>query len=308
MPKTDSGFEEKLITLKFLRFLPLPTRILIIATVVLLSGFFAFYPAYPTSSGKSLLSWMWRACNAENGFLHGRLALLLFPLLTWIAWRRKGNEDISPSYRGLVSLSLGFLINAASIQINQPRLAVIGLPFVILGFTQYFFGTKIAKGMVFPAFFLWFAIPVPGLETYLNAQLGFLKGDTACFIGKMMGIDIVRTGHTIALANSELTMAEGSDPLKLVFFTFFASTLYANYTQKIVWKKWFLFASSVPFLIFANACSALLILTLAYFGKEDLAMKTYHDWASVLIIWPISMIGLILFGHFLKWREKPAGQ
>jgi hypothetical protein len=174
---------------------PGSVRLMIGVVVVLLFGVYFFYHAYPAATGRSLAGWTWLACNGYNGFLHGRLVPLLFPWMIWWAWKCKREEVVRPSYWGMVWLVLGMVMFWASMRLVQPRWAMFGAPFVVIGLGQYLFGWKVAKAVVFPAFFLWFAIPVPGLESWADNWGRPLMAKSTIELGGWLGMDISPSGE-----------------------------------------------------------------------------------------------------------------
>ena len=73
--------EEKSITLGEFGKLPLVARLMILATFLLLFCAYFFFPVKPEIYGHSIAGWAWKACNSSNGFLHGRLVVVIFPVL-----------------------------------------------------------------------------------------------------------------------------------------------------------------------------------------------------------------------------------
>ena len=59
-------------------------------------------------------------------------------------------------------------------------------------------------------------------------------------------------------------------------------------------------------ILLGNAARLLLILFLVNIGSEDIARKTYHDWAGLLVIIPTTFLGLILLGVLLKRTLRPS--
>lgn len=175
----------------------LSVRVMVGLALLLLTGIYFFHPAYPTIAWKSLAGWTWAACSSANGFLHGRLVPLIFPWLLWVAWRRNQEEAVKPSYWGLVWLGLGMLLFWASMRVVQPRWALFGAPFVVIGMTHYLFGGRIARGMAFPAFFLWFAMPVPGLEGWIDGWSRPILANATVLVGGWLGVDLASKGREV---------------------------------------------------------------------------------------------------------------
>ena len=283
---------------------PFPVRAIGFGALALLVFVYFIHPAYPTVMGKSLAGWTWHGCNSVNGFLHGRFVPVAFGVMIWLAWKQVRNLQARPSYWGLLLLGLGFLLFLVSIRTIQPRLALIGAPFVVIGFTQYLFGFQITKHVVFPAFFLWFASPVPGLEAILTGNLQTFITKTCYHGGLMLGMDLTLSGSKIYIAGSTLDIAEGCSGIRSLMALTMIAAVYANYTQKPLWKKALLFASSFPLAVIGNFFRIFTILVLTHFGFGDFARKAYHDWAGLLIFFPIALSGLYLVDYLLNFREQ----
>lgn len=277
---------------------------LIAAAILLLM--YTVYPAFPTSSGRTLAGWAWTACNSQNGFLHGRFIPFAFCVMLWIAWQRTKDQKINPSYWGLAALGLGLLLYLLAMRTIQPRLALIGVPFSIIGLAHFAFGFQITKAIIFPAFFFWFTIPVPGLEAALTGNLQTLITRSCYHLGTFVGMDLTSSGSTISVKGSDLDIAEGCSGIRSLMALTMIAAVYANYTQKSLWKKAVLFASSFPLAIIGNFGRIFTILILSQMGFGDFGKKTWHDWAGLLLFFPIALSGLYLFDYLLNFKERMA--
>ncbi len=270
----------------------------------ILLAMYLFYPAY--TGGQNLSGWTWFACNSENGFLHGRFVPAAIIIMFWIAWKDNRSERIDPSKWGLVALGLGLLFFIASIRTVQPRLALMGVPFVLIGYVYFCVGFRIAKLILFPAFFFWFTIPVPGLEAILTGNLQTLITRSCYHVGLFFGMDLTSLGSTITVKGSDLEIAEGCSGIRSLMALTMIAAVYSYYTQKPLWKKAVLFASAVPLAIIGNFGRIFTILVLTELGFEEFAKKTYHDWAGLLLFFPIALCGLYLFDFLLNFKERRA--
>ncbi|MDA7882243.1 exosortase/archaeosortase family protein [Akkermansiaceae bacterium] len=275
-----------------------------LGAIAVLLFMYVLYPAYPTTPGRNLAKWTWMACNSQNGFLHGRFIPVAFCVMIWIAWKSNRREEISPSSWGLVALSFGLLLYVGSIRTIQPRLALIGVPFVVVGLTHYCFGWKIAKAVIFPAFFFWFSIPVPGLETLLTGRLQILITKLCYELGLFLGMDLISSGEKITVRGTDLEIAPGCSGIRSLMALVMIAAVYANYTQKKMWKKAVLFAASFPLAIIGNFGRIFTILILAQFGMGDFGTKTWHDWAGLLLFFPIALSGLYLVDYLLNFKTR----
>jgi exosortase len=221
-----------------------------------------------------------------------------------MAYQKTKKMDAKPSYTGLPFLLLGLLFFLISMRTIQPRLALIGAPFVVIGYAYYVFGFQIAKHIIFPSFFLWFSVPVPGLEAILTGNLQVLITKACYHTGIFLGMDLVNTGADIYIGGSSVKVAEGCSGIRSLMALTMIAAVYANYTQKSLWKKAFLFALALPLAIAGNFLRIFTILVLAQFGYADFGTGTWHDWAGLLIFFPIALSGLYLADYFLNFKEK----
>ena len=161
---------------------------------------------------------------------------------------------------------------------------------MIIGLAHFCFGFKIMQAVIFPAFFFWFTIPVPGLEAALTGNLQTFITKACYQVGTFMGMDLTSTGSTITVKGTDLEIAEGCSGIRSLMALVMIAAVYANYTQKALWKKAVLFASS--FLVFSQ------------FGMAEFAKKTYHDWAGLLFFFPIALAGLYLVDFLLNIKTR----
>jgi len=299
----DEAPEDRL-TLSGMRGLPIQVRCWGLSALVVLVVVYLVYPAFPTAYGKSLAGWTWFACNNINGFLHGRFVPAAFLVMIWMAYQKTKGEWVKPNYLGLIPLALGLLFFLVSMRTIQPRVALIGAPFVVIGLAHYLFGAKVTRHVIFPAFFLWFTIPVPGLETLLTGRLQILITKSCYEVGQFFGMDLVRVGATIYVSDSPVEVANGCSGIRSLMALTMIAAVYANYTQKPLWKKALLFLSAFPLAIIANFLRVFTILVLAQFGYGSFGTGSWHDWSGLLLFFPIALMGLYLVDYLLNFRDR----
>lgn len=271
------------------------------ALALVLTYFFAIHPAYPTGL-KTVANWCAHAWNGKNDMLHGWAIPVGFGVMCFLGWKRARGETASPATWGLIPLFFGIGLYVLSVRTLQPRLALIGLPFLIIGALLFLFGGKVTRHFVFPSFFWYFAIPIPGILQATNMlQLVVTK---VCYqAGVLLQMPLVLEGNTISFAGSAhkgFDIAEGCSGVRSLMALAMIAAIYANYTQKPLWKKAFLFATSLPLALIGNFGRIFTILILAQFGFEDFAGQTYHDWAGMLIFFPIALCGLFVMDKILN--------
>jgi len=267
--------------------------------------FYAVVDATSYHDGVSLFGWIMSSWNAESGFQHAWAVPVLFVVFIWMSKKSISKEDVIPSNRGLFVVAFGLLLYVAAARVLQPRLAFVALPFLLVGSVYYIWGWRVARHILFPAFFWCFAIPVPGLQQATNGlQLIVTK---SCYtVGSLFGMDLVLSGNDISSATGKwdsLNIAEGCSGIRSIMALVMISAIYAYFTQKVLWKKAFLFASALPLALVANFLRIFTIIVLAEFGFSKFAAGVYHDWAGLLFFFPIALAGLFLIDRLLNWKE-----
>ena len=117
-------------------------------------------------------------------------------------------------------------------------------------------------------------------------------------------MDLVSRGSNITVAGSTVDIAEGCSGIRSLMALTMIAAVYANYTQKVFWKKMVLFASALPLAIIGNFGRIFTILILANFGWGDFGTGAWHDWAGLLLFFPIALSGLYLFDYLLNFKNR----
>ncbi|GAA5496659.1 hypothetical protein Rhal01_02844 [Rubritalea halochordaticola] len=248
--------------------------------------------------------WMMDSWNERNDLLHGYAVPFLFVLFSYWGIKAMRKEPDSSGVAGIFILLIGMLLFVASARTIQPRLALIGLPFIISGSAIYLCGWKAGKHMLFPAFFWYFAIPIPGIQQTTN-HLQVIVTQACYHVGTAMGMELVNVGNTISSATDkwEFDIAEGCSGIRSLMALLMIAAIYAYYSQKEFWKKAFMFAMAFPLALVGNFFRVFTILVLAEMGFDKFAANAYHDYAGLLFFFPAALLGLFLTDRLLNFRR-----
>lgn len=280
----------------------LPLMALSIVMVV----FWVILPVYPNSSTSNERLLLYMADSWKRDFIHGWAVPVLFIMFVGLALPKMKQEPVKGDWAGLLGVGFAILLYIASVRTLQPRLPLIGLPFLILGSVVYIRGWGVAKHMIFPAFFWWFAISVPGLQQATNA-LQILVTQSSYTVGTMLGMKLINSGNEIRSATdswNSLNIAEGCSGIRSLMALVMISAVYAYFTQNRLWKMAALFACSLPLALVANFFRIFTILVLAEMGFSDFAAGVYHDWAGLLFFFPIALTGLFFIDRAFNRKQN----
>ena len=252
-----------------------------------------------------LFWWMKDAWNSRNNLEHGYIVPVAFILFIISAIKHSRDQEVSNGGIGIIIFWFGVLLYLISVRTIQPRIAIIGLPFLISGGIIYVLGWKKGKHFLFASFFWYFAMPIPGLNQLTNG-LQVIITKWCYHAGLFCGMDLTLSGNNIKSATDAwpgFDIAEGCSGIKSLMALVMIAAIYAYYTQKEFWKKVLLFSMALPLALIGNFFRIFTILVIAEMGFVEFAKDTYHDWAGLLIFFPVALSGLFLVDRLLNKQK-----
>jgi len=278
--------------------------LLVAGVLVYYLGIYSTFPNTSTSKD-AVIPWMMDSWSPKYDMAHGWAVPFLFVAFIAMSWKDMKKVQLRVAWSGLALVAFGILIYLASARTLQPRIALFGLPFLIIGSVVFVCGWGMFRYIWFPAFFWYFAISVPGLQQATNG-LQLIVSKSCYLMGSALGMDLVLSGNDISSATGKwdsLNIAEGCSGIRSIMALVMISAIYAYFTQKKLWKMALLFACSIPLAMVANFLRIFTIIALAEMGYSKFAAGVYHDWAGLLFFFPIALAGLFLIDRVLNWKE-----
>jgi exosortase len=240
--------------------------------------------------GHSLFRWLdsrWVGDYAYCQFLP--LASLV---VLW--WRRK---DIAAApqradFRGAPVILLALFLHWVGVLAQQPRLSVVALIFLMWSLPFLLYGYGVARWLLFPCGYLFLAIPLNFIDS-MTAPLRLFATAAAAGILNGFGLHVQRIGAGLfsAAGNSfAFNVAPECSGLRSLLAMTALMAFYAWYSQKTLAKKWALFLCCIPVAVVANVCRIILVVVVAAFFGQDVAMGLWHDYSG----YPIFLISIAL--------------
>jgi exosortase A len=230
---------------------------------------------------------------------------LIPPISAYLIWtrrRRVTSLDPVPNLWGLPLLAgLGFawlLGNLANAQVIQQLAEVAMLP----GLVWTVLGTAVARALLFPLAFLFFAVPMG------ESLVPLLQDFTAFFSVtalQLSGIPVFWEGRIIAVPSGTWHVAEACSGIRYLIAAVSLGCLYAA----LVYQRWahrfgFVLASVVVPIV-ANGIRVYGIILFAHLTENQLAADIDHLLYGWLFFGLV--IGLLFWVGFL-WREPDGGR
>jgi exosortase len=281
-----------------------------LASTAILVWFFCFETRYGPGHTYSALSWLQGSWNPSTDYEHG--ILVPFVIIGLIAYRFKQLRAVveAGSLWGLVSVIVGCLFYVAAYRTIQPRIAIVGLPFILWGTAHFFWGWRVARLLAFPLFFLWIAIPLPAFQQ-ATTHLQLLATSLAHHGSGLLGVDTYTQGTTILPVKGDwkpLSIAHGCSGIRSLMALLMISAAWAYMANMAMWKRILLFLSAFPLAIIGNALRVISIFVIAEYGSAEWASTTWHDWSGLLLFYPFSLMLMLAIHSLLEgglpWKGK----
>lgn len=256
---------------------------------------------------RTAASWLYSSWNPQTDYEHGWMVPLLAAYMFVHAIRQLREAPPHPSLHGLWSVVIGCLLCLVASRSQQPRLAIGAIPFLITGAVWCYLGTRAMTKTLFPVFFLWLSIPLPGFQ---QATVGMqqLAAQLAHWGAGICGVQTILEGTTVASTTSNwdsFSIAGGCSGMRSLMALLMISVAWGYLADKLsLWKRVVLALSALPLAILGNGFRVCSIFVCAEYINPAFAGKTWHDWSGLMFFFPISLLGLIIL-HSLLAGEIP---
>ena len=282
----------------------------LIFAVVILIWFYGFQARYGSDRNSSAFTWIYSAWNGETDYEHG----LLFPFVIagLIVYRLKDLKlaVAGGSYLGLAWIFVGVAFYIGGYRTLQPRIAMGSLPFILWGSAMFLWGWRVAKILMFPLFFFWLAIPLPGFQQ-ATTHLQLLATSLAHHGSGLLGVETVVEGTKVLPVKGNwkpLDIATGCSGIRSLMALLMISAAWAYIAKIALWKRVLLFLAAFPLAILGNALRVISIFVIAEYGDAKWAAGTWHDWSGLLLFYPFSLMLLLLIHSILEgglpWKKS----
>jgi len=221
---------------------------------------------------------------ADPDYSHGFLVPLLSGYFVWERREKLRSLPAAPSPWGIILLGGGLLmllIGSAGSELYMQRTSII---VVIAGLVLLMLGREFLRVLLFPIAFLFFMVPLPAIIVNAVAfPLQLFAAKTATFCLYNFGIPVLREGNVIVLAGTTLEVAEACSGIRSLQALLALGTVYAYFTQHVMWKRWTLVLFSIPIAIAANAFRVTGTGVLTHYWGVEAAQGFYHTFEGWLI-------------------------
>lgn len=237
--------------------------------------------------------------NDDPDYSHG----FLIPfIVAYFIWERRLHILACPPQLdrlGVPLIGLGLCMLLVGLVGAELYMQRVSLLIVLAGGVLLILGREALKVLVFPIGFMLFMIPLPAIVVNAIAfPLQVFAAKTATYCLDTFGIPVLREGNVIVLASTRLEVAEACSGIRSLQALVALGTVFAYFSQTLLWKRWVLVMLSVPIAIAANAVRVSGTGVLAHYWGPEAAQGFYHTFEGWLIFL-VAFVFLLLGGFVL---------
>ena len=175
------------------------------------------------------------------------------------------------------------------------------LPILIVLFAIFCFGLDVFKRIRLSLCFLVFMIPLPDI---LDRTVGvFLKNISSQLGGMLLrtfGYSVNVSGNVIDLGTIKLQVVDACSGLRFVFPLLALGFVYAQFFERVMWKKILCVLMTIPVSILTNVLRIGITGLLTYHFGSKMAEGFFHDFQGIAIFL-VAFVLLFLFGRVLRF-------
>ena len=243
----------------------------------------------------------------DPNYSHGFLIPILSAYFVWERRRRLAAVSRVPTWWGLPLLLLGtgmLVVGHVGAELYVQRVSLVT---VLGGLVLLVLGRGALRISSFPIIFLMFMIPLPAIV--LNAvafPLQLFAAQAAATTLDLASIPVLREGNVVSLAHTTLEVAEACSGIRSLMSLLALATVYAYFTEPMLWKRGIIIVAAIPVAIVANAFRVAGTGVLAHYFGVEAAQGFYHDFSGWLVF-VVAFVLLLGIGVVLRGsRRRPS--
>lgn len=231
-------------------------------------------------------------------FTHGFLVL---PIVVWLIWQKRETLIsklpkanlwlIFPIIATCILWLLGDLVSINSVT----QLAAIALV-VLLVFA--IFGWSVASVIIFPLFFLFFAVP---LGEFLLPLLMQWTAKFTVIAVRLSGVPVFQEGLQFVISSGSWSVVEACSGVRYLISSIMIGTLYAYLNYQSFNRRIIFICVSIIVPVFANWARAYFIVMLGHISGNKLAVGFDHLIYGWLFFGVVIMLMFLIGG---RWAEN----
>jgi exosortase len=233
-------------------------------------------------------------------FSHGFIIPLISLYLIWQSLDSLQNIPAKPNNLGVLVTIGGLSLLIVGNLAGENFAMRVSFLVVISGTVLFHFGEQHLKILLFPIAYLLFMFPIPSiLLERITFPMQLFASKVATSSLQMAQIPVLREGNVIHLANTSLQVVEACSGIRSLISLLAIGTIFAYFSQKILWKRITLVIMCFPIAIFVNSLRVSITGLLTHYYSESIAQGFFHGFSGY-ILFIVSFASMFLTGLILS--------
>ncbi|MDX9867307.1 MAG: exosortase/archaeosortase family protein [Kiritimatiellia bacterium] len=191
---------------------------------------------------------------------------------------------------------------------GQSRMEQVSFIGLVWSVPYALWGRRVERLMRFPAAFLFFAVPLSSFLDFFTIHLRLVTSVLATGILNGLGLAVERSGTALFSrvpgGTFNVDVADPCSGIRSLFALMALTAAYAYFTRKGLWRKWALFACSLPIAMIGNMVRIMSICLIARWFGQETATGFYHDYSGYVVF----LVGVLLMVQAGEWIGKGEGK
>lgn len=240
--------------------------------------------------------------SRSDTFAHG---FLIPPIVAWLIWRERRAlatrlPQASPGWLLLFALvSLLWLLGELAAVNALTQVALVGLWVLTV---PAVLGTAVARQLLFPLGFLFFAVPV---GEFMLPQLMEWTANFTVFAVRLSGVPVYREGLNFVIPSGRWGVVEACSGVRYLIASVAVGTLFAYLNYQSNRRRLLFVAVAIVVPVVANWVRAYLIVMLGHLSNNRLATGVDHLLYGWLFF---GVVMLLMFMIGSRWAQTAADE
>jgi len=237
----------------------------------------------------------------NEDYSYGPIIPLISAYLIWDKRSMLRDVQIKSSWMFLPVLVVCVMLSLYGILGSSGNISRPVLPILLILFTVFCFGKALTGRLLFPLAFLIFMVPIPAfLERTLGMYLKSVSSQLGGSLISLLNIPVHVSGNVIDLGVTQLQVVDACSGIRYLFPLIALGFVYAYFFERVLWKKVFCVAATIPIAVLTNGLrigvTGILMNT---FGPKA-AEGFFHDFTGWLLFL-VSFAFLFILGRILAF-------
>lgn len=227
-------------------------------------------------------------------------AFVVPPITLWLIWRQrevlKGLQPRPVPWMLLVMAALALLWWLGD-QVSVNAVTQLTLTAMIVATVPTVLGWQVARALMFPLGFLFFAVPI---GEFLTPTLVQFTADFTVAAVRLSGVPVFREGNQFVIPSGSWSVIEECSGIRYLMASFMVGSLFAYLNYQSYRRRVIFIACSLVVPVLANWVRAYLIVMIGHLSSNRLATGVDH------IVYGWVFFGIVIMALFFvgaRWAE-----